>query len=150
MRCLQAARRRDTHQLFKCGRLDLLPRSNLLHSIAPKFRGRSVAATIRNKAGMGALILGALISRAAAPRRLGVSPAGASTCKGEHMAAHMADPAKPWSAVELKDLEHGLRLGVSIAVIADFIERDVEEVRRKAAALGIFPYRAPLGEEAVN
>jgi hypothetical protein len=62
----------------------------------------------------------------------------------------MAELARPWSAVEVKDLKHGLRLGVSIEVIADFIERDVEEVRQKAAALGIFPNRKPLGEEAVN
>jgi hypothetical protein len=42
----------------------------------------------------------------------------------------MAELARPWSAVEL---------GVSIEVIADFIERDVEEARQKAAALGLLP-----------
>jgi hypothetical protein len=53
----------------------------------------------------------------------------------------MAELARPWSAVEL---------GVSIEVIADFIERDVEEARQKAAALGLSPNRNPLSEEAVN
>jgi hypothetical protein len=45
----------------------------------------------------------------------------------------------PWSAMELVDLEHGLRLGVSLEVIADFIKRDVDEVREKADELGILP-----------
>jgi hypothetical protein len=30
---------------------------------------------------------------------------------------------KPWSAVEFDDLQRGLRIGVSIEVIADVIER---------------------------
>jgi hypothetical protein len=46
----------------------------------------------------------------------------------------MAEPANPWSAVERKHLERGLRLGVAIKVIAEFIEGDVEEVRQKATA----------------
>ena len=45
----------------------------------------------------------------------------------------------PWSEMELEDLEHGLRLGVSLEVIADFINRDVDEVRQKADELGILP-----------
>jgi hypothetical protein len=49
------------------------------------------------------------------------------------------DEGRPWSATELGDLEHGLRLGVSLEVIADFIERDVDEVRLKADELGILP-----------
>jgi hypothetical protein len=59
----------------------------------------------------------------------------------------------PWSEMELADLEHGLRLGVSLEVIADFIKRDVDEVRQKADELGILPSwkRLPgkvLGSEA--
>jgi hypothetical protein len=50
----------------------------------------------------------------------------------------------PWSAMELNDLERGLRLGVSIQVIADFIMRDIDEVRRKALELGILPNRKQL------
>jgi hypothetical protein len=57
---------------------------------------------------------------------------------------------KPWSAVELDDLENGLRIGVSIEVIADFIKRNVDEVRRKAAARGLLLRRARLPEEAFN
>jgi hypothetical protein len=61
----------------------------------------------------------------------------------------------PWSAMELGDLEHGLRLGVSLEVIADFIERDVDDVRQKADELGILPSwkRLPgkiLSSEAVS
>ena len=40
----------------------------------------------------------------------------------------MAKMSRPWSVTELHDLTHGLRIGVSIEVIADFIERDVTEV----------------------
>jgi hypothetical protein len=57
---------------------------------------------------------------------------------------------RPWSAVELDDLEHGLRIGVSIEVIADFIERDVDEVRSTAAARGLLLRRARLPEEEFN
>jgi len=39
--------------------------------------------------------------------------------------------------MELDDLEHGLRIAVSVEVIADFIARDVDEVRQKALELGI-------------
>jgi hypothetical protein len=62
----------------------------------------------------------------------------------------MQEPGTPWSAVELADLEHGLRLGVSVDVIADFIQRDVEEVLRKATALGILPRRREPAEDAFS
>jgi hypothetical protein len=64
--------------------------------------------------------------------------------------SHELDNGKPWSAVELEDLERGLRIGVSIQVIADFIMRDAGEVRQKATEFGIFPKRKLLGEEAFN
>jgi hypothetical protein len=59
-------------------------------------------------------------------------------------------PGKPWSVIGLADLEHGLRLGVSVEVIADFIKRDVAEVRWKATALGILPRRREPAEETFN
>jgi hypothetical protein len=58
--------------------------------------------------------------------------------------------SKPWSAVELDDLQRGLRIGVSIEVIADVIERDVVEVRSTAAELGLLSQRSCLAEEAFN
>jgi hypothetical protein len=57
---------------------------------------------------------------------------------------------KPWSAVELDDLQRGLRIGVSIEIIADVIERDPDEVRRTAAELGLLLRRSRLAEEAFN
>ena len=60
------------------------------------------------------------------------------------------DDRKPWSAMELEDLEYGRRIGVSLEVIADFIARDVCEVRQKALELGIFPKRKLLAEDAFN
>jgi hypothetical protein len=51
------------------------------------------------------------------------------------------DGGRPWSETELDDLERGLRLGVSLEVIAEFISRDVEEVQQKAEELGILPVR---------
>jgi hypothetical protein len=59
------------------------------------------------------------------------------------------DEGRPWSAMELDDLEHGLRIGVSIQVIADFIQRDADEVRQKAVELGLLPKRKMV-EEAFN
>jgi hypothetical protein len=53
----------------------------------------------------------------------------------------------PWLEMELDDLEHGLRLGVSLEVIADFINRDVDEVRQKADELGILPVRKRLPKD---
>jgi hypothetical protein len=43
--------------------------------------------------------------------------------------------SEPWSALDLVDLQSGLAFGTPINEIADFLTRDVEEVRRKAAAL---------------
>ena len=57
---------------------------------------------------------------------------------------------KPWSATELDDLEHGLRIGVSIEVIADFLKRDLGEVREKGVELGMLPKRKELAEEALD
>lgn len=46
---------------------------------------------------------------------------------------------RPWSMVELEDLRRGLQIGVSIEIIADFVDRGVEEVRRKGFELGLLP-----------
>jgi hypothetical protein len=46
---------------------------------------------------------------------------------------------RPWSENELSDVRRGLRIGVSIEIIADFIGRDVEEVRQKGHELGLLP-----------
>jgi hypothetical protein len=61
-----------------------------------------------------------------------------------------AKDGRPWSATELDDLEHGLRIGVSIEVIADFIKRDPDEVRLKGLELGMLPKRMQLAEEAFD
>jgi hypothetical protein len=58
------------------------------------------------------------------------------------------DEMEPWSTVELDALEHALRLGVSIEVIADFVGRHVDEVRRAAAERGLG--RVHLSEEAFD
>jgi hypothetical protein len=65
-------------------------------------------------------------------------------------ARYKSKDRKPWSATELDDLEHGLRIGVSIEVIADFIKRDLDEVRQKGVELGMLPKRTQLAEEAFN
>jgi hypothetical protein len=61
-----------------------------------------------------------------------------------------AKDRKPWSATELDDLEHGLRIGVSIEVIADFIKRDPDDVRQKGLELGMLPKRMQLAEETFD
>jgi hypothetical protein len=45
-----------------------------------------------------------------------------------------ADKDKPWFGTDLAELKHGLRAGSSIAEIAEFLQRDVEDVRKKAAS----------------
>jgi hypothetical protein len=49
------------------------------------------------------------------------------------------DGGKSWSELDLDDLERGMRIGVSVEVLADFLMRDVDEIRRKALELGILP-----------
>jgi hypothetical protein len=56
----------------------------------------------------------------------------------------------PWSGMELDDLECGLRLGVSLDVIADFIARDVDEVQQKAEDLGILPVRKRVPKDCTS
>jgi hypothetical protein len=42
---------------------------------------------------------------------------------------------KPWSEIEVIDLRSGLAFGTPLEEIADFLERDCEEVGKKAASL---------------
>jgi hypothetical protein len=45
------------------------------------------------------------------------------------------EAVEPWSELDLVDLQSGLVFGTPIEEIADFLVREVEDVRRKAAAL---------------
>jgi len=42
---------------------------------------------------------------------------------------------KEWSALDLRDLQDGLRLGTPLEQLADFLCRDVDEVQAKIAEL---------------
>jgi hypothetical protein len=42
---------------------------------------------------------------------------------------------EPWSKMEVVDLQSGLTFGTPIEAIANFLTRDIEEVRKKAASL---------------
>jgi hypothetical protein len=44
---------------------------------------------------------------------------------------------KPWSPVDLYDLRQGLGRGTPLDEVADFLCRDVSEVRAKASQLGL-------------
>jgi hypothetical protein len=46
---------------------------------------------------------------------------------------------KSWSDMEIIDLRSGLAFGTPIEEIADFLVRDREEVRKKAASLNSKP-----------
>jgi hypothetical protein len=43
--------------------------------------------------------------------------------------------AKPWSTLDLQNLREGLRAGMPILKLADFLMRDVDEVEAKIAEL---------------
>ena len=40
---------------------------------------------------------------------------------------------RPWPAIDLAELRYGLAFGSSLEEMADFLRRDVEDVRHKAA-----------------
>jgi len=44
---------------------------------------------------------------------------------------------RPWSKMDLVDLRNGFELGEPIEELAAFLMRDIDEVRRKAAELGL-------------
>jgi hypothetical protein len=66
------------------------------------------------------------------------------------MTARSFEDRRAWSATELGHLQHGLRIGVSIEVIAEFLTRDLDDVRQKGHELGILPRRKQLAEEAFD
>jgi hypothetical protein len=41
---------------------------------------------------------------------------------------------RPWSAIDLAELRFGIAFGSTVEELADFLQRDVEEVKRKWAA----------------
>lgn len=51
---------------------------------------------------------------------------------------------KPWSEMDVTDLERLLGIGVPIEEIAEFLLREVEEVRRKMAALNLDDHNGAL------
>jgi hypothetical protein len=47
-----------------------------------------------------------------------------------------ANSGKPWSEMDLEDLEHSLYFGDTVAATASFLCRDEDEVREKMKELG--------------
>jgi hypothetical protein len=41
---------------------------------------------------------------------------------------------RPWQAIDLAELRFGIAFGSTVEELADFLQRDVEEVKRKWAA----------------
>jgi hypothetical protein len=41
---------------------------------------------------------------------------------------------KPWPAIDLAELRFGIAFGSTVEELADFLQRDVDEVKRKWAA----------------
>jgi hypothetical protein len=39
--------------------------------------------------------------------------------------------ARPWPAIDVAELRYGLAFGSSVEEIADFLQRDVDDVRRQ-------------------
>ncbi len=50
---------------------------------------------------------------------------------------------KPWHAIDVAELKYGLAFGSSVEEMADFLHRDVEEVRHKVDAEGRRTSSAP-------
>ena len=44
----------------------------------------------------------------------------------------------PWPAIDLAELRYGIAFGSSVEEIADFLQRDVEDVRQKLASQTLF------------
>lgn len=45
---------------------------------------------------------------------------------------------RPWPALDLAELRYGIAFGSSVAEIAEFLQRDVEDVRQKLASQTLF------------
>jgi hypothetical protein len=52
---------------------------------------------------------------------------------------------KPWSAMDLADLERALERGYPVELIAGYLMRDAEEVRQKHEAVVAGSIRSPPG-----
>jgi hypothetical protein len=53
-----------------------------------------------------------------------------------------ANSGKPWSEMDLEDLEHSLYFGDPVAATASFLCRDEDEVREKMKELGLVEQEA--------
>jgi hypothetical protein len=49
---------------------------------------------------------------------------------------------RPWPAIDLAELRYGIAFGSSVEEIADFLQRDVEDVRQKLASQTLFAANA--------
>jgi hypothetical protein len=49
-----------------------------------------------------------------------------------------AHQPRPWPAIDLVELRYGIAFGSSVEEIADFLQRDVEDVRQKLASQTLF------------
>jgi hypothetical protein len=67
------------------------------------------------------------------PDRHGVARSGALKRSDEMN----INSGKPWSEMDLWDLTNSLAYGSTVEEVADFLCRDVEEVRDKVAELGL-------------
>ena len=50
--------------------------------------------------------------------------------------------ARPWPAIDLAELRYGIAFDSSVEEIADFLQRDVEDVRQKLASQTLFAANA--------
>jgi hypothetical protein len=53
-----------------------------------------------------------------------------------------AHQPRPWPAIDLAELRYGIAFGSSVEEIADFLQRDVEDVRQKLASQTLFAANA--------
>jgi hypothetical protein len=49
-----------------------------------------------------------------------------------------AHKPRPWPAIDLAELRYGIAFGSSVEEIADFLQRDVEDVRQELASQTLF------------
>jgi hypothetical protein len=49
---------------------------------------------------------------------------------------------RSWPAIDLAELRYGIAFGSSVEEIADFLQRDVEDVRQKLASQTLFAANA--------
>jgi hypothetical protein len=55
-----------------------------------------------------------------------------------------AHQPRRWPAIDLAELRYGIAFGSSVEEIADFLQRDVEDVRQKLASQTLL---APIDDE---